>query len=158
VRSLEFLKFITQPLAPLPSSSSAPPLPRSSAAAGCHDAPPEAPACLSWHPRIAPELGHHLSAPPLAFPERDTLLRRPTEPPCRRRPPQLTVAAALPVPPPALAAPTRCPQAGRRPSSSPLAFSRARHAAPPLPELRPAATSCRRSTTAATARRAFSWS
>jgi hypothetical protein len=81
-RSLEFLKFIPQPLAPPLSSSSTPPLPRS-------------------------------------------------------RPPPLTAAAALPAPPPALAAPTRRPQAGRRPSPSPLAFLRARHAAPPLPEHRP---------------------
>jgi hypothetical protein len=75
VRPLEFLKFTTQPLAPPPLSSfSAPPLPRSSAAAGRRAAPPKAPACFSWPPRVASKLGHHLRAPPLASPERTTPL------------------------------------------------------------------------------------
>jgi hypothetical protein len=143
-RSLEFLEFTSQPLAPPPpSSSSASPLLRSSAATGRRATPPEATSCSSAAPRVASELGHRLSVPPLAFPERDTLLYRPPELPllCRRRPPPLIAAAALPAPPPALAAPTRRPQAGRRPSFSPLAFFRALHIAPPLPELCLAITS-----------------
>jgi hypothetical protein len=56
-------------------------------------------------------------------------------------PPQLTAAAALPVPPPALAALTRCLQASRRSSSSLLACSYALHVALSLPELCPLATS-----------------
>jgi hypothetical protein len=138
-RSLEFLEFTSQPVTPHPpSSSSAPPLPRSSATAGCRAAPPEAPACLFWPPRVAPELAHRLTFFPLA----PSAPRRPTKPPlCRRRLPPLTAAAALPAPPPAPAAPTRRLQAGRCPSSLPLAFSRALHVAPPLPELCPAATS-----------------
>jgi hypothetical protein len=63
VRSLEFLKFTTQPLALPLSSSSGPHLLRSSSAAGHHAAPPEAPACLFRPPRIASELGDRLSAP-----------------------------------------------------------------------------------------------
>jgi hypothetical protein len=75
VRPLEFLKFTTQPLAPSPpSSSSASPLPRSSATAGRRAAPLEAPTCFSWPPRVAPKLGHRLSPPPLASPERTTPL------------------------------------------------------------------------------------
>jgi hypothetical protein len=69
VRSLEFLKFTLQPLAPPLSSSSAPPLPRRSAA-------PEANSCSSSAPRVAPELGHRLSASPLSLPARGTPLCR----------------------------------------------------------------------------------
>jgi hypothetical protein len=99
------------------------------------------PPCLSWPPRLAPELAHRLNPFLLAFPERATLLRRLTEPPtCHRRPPPLTTAVALLAPAPALVAPMRRPQAGHCPSSSPLGFFRACHAAPPLPELCLAAT------------------
>jgi hypothetical protein len=133
-RSLEFLKLQTSPSRPPPSSSSTPPLSRSSATAGRRAAPPEAPACFSWPPHVAPALAHRLNPLLLVFPEPTTLLCRPTEPAlCRRRPPPLIAAAALPAPPPALAAPTRRSQAGRRPSFSPLAFSRALHVTPPLP-------------------------
>jgi hypothetical protein len=142
IRSLEFLEFKSLPLAPPPpSSSSAPPLPCSSASAGRRAAPPEAFPCLSWPPRVTSELCHRLSAPTLAFPERDTLLYLLPELPLYRcRSPLLTATTALLAPPPALAAPTRRPQAGRRPSFSPLAFSRALHVAPPLPKLCLAAT------------------
>jgi hypothetical protein len=100
--------------------------------------PPEAPASFSWPPRIAPKLAHRLTFFLLAFLERAT-------PPDR----------AAPLPPQAAAAhcccssagatscsssPTRRLQAGRRPSPSPLAFSRALHFAPSLFELCPAAT------------------
>jgi hypothetical protein len=134
VRSLKLLKFHITPGAPLPSSS-APPLPRSSAAQGL----PLPLLASTRRPRARPPPQPHLAA----FPKHATLLCHPPEPPaatCCRRPPPLTAAAALQAPPLALVAPTRRPQAGRRPSSSPLAFSHARHIAPPLPELCPATT------------------
>jgi hypothetical protein len=91
---------------------------------------PPAPAPLHASPPNSPT-----ALAPLCWPS-PSAPRRPTEPPlCRRRPPPLTATAALPVPPPVLAALTCRLQAGRRPSSSPLAFSRAGHIAPPLPEL-----------------------
>jgi hypothetical protein len=79
------------------------------------------------------EIAHQPLAPPLLLfpPLTSATAGRHRSPPlqlCRRH--------LLP-----LAAPTRRPQAGRRPSPSPLAFSRAHHAAPPLPEHCPAATS-----------------
>jgi hypothetical protein len=102
------------------------------------------PPCLSWPPRVTRELAHRLNPFLLAFPERATPLRR-----CSSRQELLAVAGHRRSPPLQLCrrhllplvAPTCCPQADRRHSPSPLAFSRARHAAPPLPELCPAATS-----------------
>jgi hypothetical protein len=88
VRSLEFLEFTPQTLAPPPPFL-----------------PPLLPLCL---------VAGRRRSPPLQL--------------CRRH--------LLP-----LAAPTRRRQAGRHPNPSPLAFSRACHAAPPLSELYPAATS-----------------
>jgi hypothetical protein len=130
------------PWRPPPPSSSASPLPRSSAAAGRRATPPEATSCCNAAPLVAHELAHHLSPSLLALPKHATPLCHPTElPSCRRRPPPLTTAVALLVPPPALVAPIRRLQAGRRPSSSPLAFSHTLHVALPLPELCLVATS-----------------
>jgi hypothetical protein len=94
-----------------------------------HASPPSSPTA-STLPAGLPQARH--AAPPLSEPPAAA---------CYRRPSPLTTAAALPVPPSASAAPTRRYQADRRPSPSPLAFSRARHAALPLPELCPTATS-----------------
>jgi hypothetical protein len=101
-----------------------------------------------------PELARRLSLSPLALPEHSTSLgRSPELPPSL--PPQLIVAAALPVPLSTLVAPTHHLQASHRPSFPLLASFRARHAAQSLPELRLAATPRRRPPAAATTHRAL---
>jgi hypothetical protein len=150
------LLYLTARVSHCSSSSSASPLPRDCAATDRHAAPPEA--CSSAAPRVTLELAHRLSSSLLALPEHATMPYHPPELPSlyRRRPPPLTIAAALPAPFSTLVASTRCLQAGHRSSSSPLVLFRALHAAPPLPERRPAAAMHRRPPAVAIARRAFS--
>jgi hypothetical protein len=151
-RSLKFLEFTSQPLAPPLSSSSASPLPRRSAAAGRCAALPEVTSCSSTAPRVTPELAHRFASFPLAFPEHATLLYRPPELPlCRRRPLPLTVTAALL---------WQLPHAAPRMAAALVSFlwpSPTRSTLPPpLPELCTADTTRRRSTAAAPACRASS--
>jgi hypothetical protein len=159
VRSLEFLKSHNSPWRPPPFFVLCPPpLPRDSAAVGCRCHAARGQLLLQRRSTRHPRARRRLSPSLLAFPEHSTSFCRPPEllPLCRRRSPPLTVAPVLPVLPPALVAPIRHLQAGRRSSSSPLAFLHARHAARSLPKLRPAATSRRRPPAAANARRASS--
>jgi hypothetical protein len=158
VRSLEFVKSHNSPWCPSLFFLCPPPLLRDSATAGCCCHAAQGQRLLQRRYTRRPRARRRLSPSLLAFPEHSTSLCRPPElPPLyRRRPPPLTVAAALPAPPPALVAPMRHLQAGRRSSSSPLAFFCARHTARSLPELRSVATPHHRLPAAATAHRAFS--
>jgi hypothetical protein len=139
LRSLEFLKFHSSPWRPPPFLL--PLLPLCCAAALPLAAVPRRPRpslpplASTRRPRARPPPQPFLAdfprvrhaAPPLPEPPAAA---------CRRRPPPLLAATALLAP-----APTCRPQAGRRPSSPPLAFFRQLHVASPLPELCPAATS-----------------
>jgi hypothetical protein len=158
VRSLEFLKSHNSPWRPPFFFLYPPPLPRDSAAAGYRYRTARGQLLLQRRSTRHPRARRRLSPSLLAFPEHSTSLSHPPEllSLCRHRPSPLTITAVLPVPPPALVAPMRHLQAGRRSSSSPLAFFRARHAARSLLELRLATMPRRRPPATATTRRAFS--